>query len=234
MPTSSATAVEERQLIEAIRRHDPAAWNELIERYQARVLAFVMSRLHDRTAAEDLVQETFLGFLVSLPNYDSRTRLETFLFSIASHKLIDALRATGRRPRLAGGGSTASTRAGGTCNPGDAVELVIDEDQRKASSLARSGERRDLAERALADALQSLVAAWTSRGEFERLKCAELLFLRGWDNRRAAESLGLTAQGVANHKSFIINKLRSSLERLGLFDALADRLTERDAAVPTE
>src|SRR5262249_57227912 len=55
-------------------------------------------RIHDRAAAEDTVQETFIGFLTSLPHYDEGRDLEAYLFSIAAHKLTDHLRRQGRRP----------------------------------------------------------------------------------------------------------------------------------------
>ena len=54
----------------------------------------------NRAAAEDLVQETFVGFLNSLPNYDPDQSLEGYLFSIAAHKLTDLLRHEGRRPTM--------------------------------------------------------------------------------------------------------------------------------------
>ncbi len=46
------------------------------------------------------MQETFVGFLTSLPNYDPATSLQSFLFSICAHKITDRLRSTGRRPSL--------------------------------------------------------------------------------------------------------------------------------------
>src|SRR4051812_11604812 len=92
--------LDDAELLAHIRRHDAEAWEAFIARFQGRLLAFATQRLGDAAAAEDVVQETFLGFLLALPNYDSRTPLEAFLFSIASHKLIDALRRRGVRPRL--------------------------------------------------------------------------------------------------------------------------------------
>ena len=87
-------------LIRRIREGDTDAWYELIARFEGRLLAFVESRTRHRSAAEDLVQETFIGFLTSLPNFDGRRPLEGYLFSIAAHKLIDYLRREGRRPML--------------------------------------------------------------------------------------------------------------------------------------
>src|SRR5260221_3082202 len=85
-------------LIHQIRQGDSRAWDTLIARYEGRLLAFVDRRLHDRAASEDVVQETFVGFLNSLPNYDDGRELQTYLFTIASHKLTDYLRRTGRHP----------------------------------------------------------------------------------------------------------------------------------------
>src|SRR3982751_4045914 len=93
MPSDS-----DRLLIQQIRQGAPRAWETLIAHYEGRLLAFVMRRLRDRAASEDVVQETFVGFLNSLPNFDDRRELQTYLFTIASYKLTDHLRRTGRHP----------------------------------------------------------------------------------------------------------------------------------------
>ena len=74
----------ERFLIERIREGDPQAWQNLLERYEGRLLAFVNSRIRNRATSEDIVQEAFVGFLISLPNYDGSRPLESYLFSICA------------------------------------------------------------------------------------------------------------------------------------------------------
>src|SRR5438045_9714263 len=88
----------DRLLIQQIRAGDSQAWTQLIARYEGRLLAFAERRLRDRASSEDVVQETFVGFLNSLPNFDDRRELQTYLFTIASHKLTDHLRRSGRHP----------------------------------------------------------------------------------------------------------------------------------------
>src|SRR5437660_9719375 len=88
----------DRLLVQQIRQGDARAWEHLIARYEGRLLAFVGRRLRDRAASEDVVQETFIGFLNSLPNFDEGRELQTYLFTIASHKLTDHLRRVGRHP----------------------------------------------------------------------------------------------------------------------------------------
>ncbi len=68
----------DRLLIKRIRSGDGDAWGDLISRYEGRLLAFVESRIGRRAASEDIVQEAFVGFLTSLPNYDGRRPLESY------------------------------------------------------------------------------------------------------------------------------------------------------------
>src|SRR5215471_7819299 len=123
----------DRLLIQEIRQGDPRAWETLIARYEGRLLAFVDRRLRDRAASEDVVQETFIGFLNSLPNYDEQRELQTYLFTIASHKLTDHLRRMGRHPLHL------------VSSDSDSNVLSNEQDHHKAaSSLVRSQEQRDL------------------------------------------------------------------------------------------
>lgn len=192
-------------LIERIRRGDPDAWSDLISRYEGRLLAFVESRIGHRGASEDIVQEAFVGFLNSLPNYDGRRPLESYLFSICAYKLTDHLRREGRRPSVPL--STGSESGGEWQLPGDA---------RAASSIARSGERHGLEEQAIVAALREQVGRWKKRGDWVKLQCTELLFVRGWANKHVASKLDISEQQVANFKFDFLARLRSLIKRQGL------------------
>ncbi len=192
-------------LIDRIRAGDSDAWSDLIARYEGRLLAFVESRIGHRGAAEDIVQESFVGFLNSLPNYDGRRPLESYLFSICAYKLTDHLRREGRRPSVP---LSAGTDSGGTWQlPGS---------DRAASSIARSGERHGLEEKAIVAALREQVARWRERGEWTKLECLELLFVRGWANKVVSARLDITEQQVANFKFDFIARLRSVIRRQGV------------------
>ena len=200
-----STTEAERLLIDRIRRGDAAAWRTLIDTYEGRLLAFVAVRLGDRSLAEDVVQETFVGFLTSLPNYDPDRVLESYLFSIAAHKLTDQLRRDGRRPAL-------SLEIGDeSSGPSD-----LPDSRPRASTIARSGERRQLEEDALVAALGEVIAGWSKTGQWHRLQVAELLVVRGLPNKEVASRLDLTEQTVANQKFELITRLRNALRRQGL------------------
>ena len=201
MPTSEA----ERLLIRQVRSGDQSAWQQLIERYEGRLLAFVDSRLHDRASSEDAVQETFIGFLTSLPHYDENRDLEAYLFSIAAHKLTDHLRKQGRRP----------IDQFGSDDHGRPLDEVPGE-ARAASSMARSVERKHIEEHVLADSLRGLIDEWTQKGDFRRIACLELLLVKNWANKDVAAELELTEQAVASYKFQTISRLRELARRAGV------------------
>ena len=200
-----ATTDAEKHLIRQVRAGDAQAWQQLIERYGGRLLAFVDSRLHDRATSEDVVQETFVGFLTSLPHYDEKRDLEAYLFSIAAHKMTDHLRRQGRRP----------IDQFGSDDHGRPLEEVPG-GARAASSIARSGERREAEERLLAEALGQIVGDWLDRGDYDRLRCLELLIVKNWANKDVARYLGLTEQAVASYKFQTVSRLKEMARRAGL------------------
>ncbi len=190
----------DRQLVERIRAGEADAWQQCIDQYEGRLLAFARTRLQDRSAAEDIVQESFLGFLKALPNYDDRTPLESWLFSIAAHKLIDFMRRSGRRPVLPL--LTSESKDGAArdlTGPG-----------RAASSMMRSGEKAKAESTVIESCLRDLIQDFKANGAWERLHCAELIFVLGWANKDVAVRLNTTEQPVANHKFFVVMKLKDA------------------------
>jgi len=191
-------------LIREVRKGDERAWEQLIERYEGRLLAFAIRRLRDRSASEDIVQETFIGFLNSLPNYDEKRELQTYLFTIAAYKVTDHLRRVGRRPVTTG--EAAEER----------MAEEADERQRVASSLARSREKREIESHALARALKQLIDQMRAKNEYLRIKLLELLFVKGWANKDAAKFLQITEQQVANYRFAAVKKLTDAMVAAGL------------------
>ena len=194
----------DRLLIQQIRQGDQRAWESLIARFEGRLLAYIQRRLRDRATSEDVVQETFIGFLNSLPHFDDQRELQTYLFTIASHKLTDHLRRSGRHPL-----HPASD------HPSDVLQQQIDHHP-AASSLARSQERRELESEAIARCLGAIIRQWQERGDYIRLKVLELLLVKGWANRDVAAHLGVTEQQVANYRFAAVKKLTEKIRAAGL------------------
>jgi RNA polymerase sigma-70 factor (ECF subfamily) len=156
--------------------------------------------LKDHASVEDVVQETFIGFNNSLVNFDDKRDLQTWLFTIAAHKVTDQLRRMGRR----------------TTSPGNEVDEEMmgqtpDEKQRVASSLARSAEQREQEEEAFAMAMRKYVRELQSKGEYIKLMALELMYVKGWRNQDVATRLSLTEQDVANIRFQAKKRLRDRL-----------------------
>ncbi|MBN1852368.1 MAG: RNA polymerase sigma factor [Pirellulales bacterium] len=204
-------------LIEQIRRGKPDAWNQLIAQYEGRLLSFVESRLRRRAASEDVVQETFIGFLTSLPNFDASRPLESYLFSIAAHKLTDYLRREGRRPTI----------PLSTSHKPDA-EWDVAGPARKASSLMRSHERRGIEEDAIAECIAVQIDKWRAQGDWQKIKCMEMLFARGAANKEVASELDLTEQQVANFKFDFLARMRKEILKQRLSPDVFPQLYEEE------
>lgn len=202
-------ASSEQVLITRIKHGEAAAWQRLIDEYEGRLLAFARHRLRDHQTAEDVVQETLIGFLTALPNYDPAMSLQSFLFSICAHKITDRLRSMGRRPSL-----LSLSEGDGNDSPSPQSPA------RRASSIARSREQHVAVENILKQCLSRLIVQWKLQGELERLKCIELLLVRGLPNQEVARQLLISEQAVANHKQFVVGKLREA--------AQAARMTQVD------
>ena len=205
----------ERFLIERIREGDPQAWQNLIERYEGRLLAFVNSRIRNRATSEDIVQEVFVGFLISLPNYDGSRPLESYLFSICAYKLTDNLRREGRRPSIQMHGRSSTA--------GEIEPAGVD---RVASSIARSVERKAIEEMAVKDAIAEQIARWKQNGSWVKLQAIELLFVSGRSNKEVAEKLAISEQQVANYKSDFQIRLKAIVQRMDLDQSVFPELAE--------
>jgi RNA polymerase sigma-70 factor (ECF subfamily) len=194
------TSESDRVLIQQIRGNDTRAWSELDKRYRGRLTAYVRRRLKDHASVEDVVQETFIGFANSLANYDDKRDLQTWLFTIAAHKVTDQLRKMGRRP--------VST---GNDGEDDALGQASDQRQRPASSLARSAEQREKEEESLGQALREYIRTLQSQAEYVKLMALELMYVKGWRNQDVAVRLSLSEQDVANLRFQAKKRLRDRL-----------------------
>ncbi|HKB10059.1 MAG TPA: RNA polymerase sigma factor [Vicinamibacterales bacterium] len=89
------TDADERLLVEAAQR-DPSKFGDLYERHFHRVYAFVVRRVRDRDAAEDVTAEVFHKALAGLPQYEWRgAPFGAWLIRIAANAVQDRVRRPG-------------------------------------------------------------------------------------------------------------------------------------------
>lgn len=95
---TAATAAEEQVRQESLavsaglKRQDAGLLEELIVRYQHRLLRYLLYLTGNREQAEDLFQEVWMRVLVRGSQFNGKARFETWLFTIARNLLIDQRR----------------------------------------------------------------------------------------------------------------------------------------------
>lgn len=84
--------LSDADLVEAVRAGSEAHFNELYNRYFARVYAFTSRRLRSREDAEEVVQEVFTSVFRSLDSYRGDSQLLTWIFGIARNTVNNHVR----------------------------------------------------------------------------------------------------------------------------------------------
>ena len=87
----------EERLIRSAQRGDRNASAALVEHYWDRLFRWLYQLTHDRHAAEDLAQESFLRAFGALDRFQAGTNFSAWLFRIAHNAWANQRRAT--RPR---------------------------------------------------------------------------------------------------------------------------------------
>src|SRR6185295_17272430 len=83
---------QEKLLIEAAQQ-DPQRFGDLYEANFARVYAFIVRRVHDRSQAEDLTSEVFHHALENLSRFEWRgVPFAVWLYRIAANTIADSWR----------------------------------------------------------------------------------------------------------------------------------------------
>ncbi len=95
---SSATIADEQVRQESLavaaglKRQDAGLLDELIVRYQHRLMRYLLYLTGDRELTEDLFQEVWMRVLVRGAQFNGQARFDTWLFTIARNLVIDQRR----------------------------------------------------------------------------------------------------------------------------------------------
>ena len=90
--------LDDSQLVARYLDGERFAFNELVDRYQDRLLNFIYRTIGDRDRAEDLVQETFVRVYRHLHRFDQSKKFSTWAYTIASNLAKNELRNRSRNP----------------------------------------------------------------------------------------------------------------------------------------
>lgn len=94
MPRDPAREINSPAFLKALRNGPPAAeraFRDLALHMRFPLVRFIGRWLRDPEAIEDVMQETFLAVHRSLPRFEGKSRLTTWVYSLAHHKVMDRL-----------------------------------------------------------------------------------------------------------------------------------------------
>jgi len=73
-------------LVVRLRAGDEEAFTVLISKYYGSLLRLAMTFVSERSVAEEVVQETWLGVIRGLPSFEGRSSLKTWIFRILANR----------------------------------------------------------------------------------------------------------------------------------------------------
>ncbi len=95
--TRRALSDPDVRLMLEVREGSAVAFEQLVARYQDRLVTVLDHVVGDRDQAEDLAQEVFLRVYRSRTRYQPGAKFATWLFTIANNAALNALRSRARR-----------------------------------------------------------------------------------------------------------------------------------------
>jgi RNA polymerase sigma-70 factor (ECF subfamily) len=181
------------RLMLRVRADDAGAFEELVRRYQHRLVAVMHHLVGNAEEAEDLAQEVFLRIYRARKTYHPRSKFSTWLFTIANNLALNSLRTQSRRPVV-----PLTARESGPLGNRPEEQLVPD----PGTGPVQRVQKAELAERirAALDSLNERQRMAVVLNKFEDMNYAEI-----------AEVMGLSIKAVKSLLSRARVNLRAAL-----------------------
>jgi RNA polymerase sigma-70 factor (ECF subfamily) len=184
--------------IARLQAREDEEWLRVERAYCGRLLAYAHRRTGDRQAAEDVVQETLLGAVRGIGEFDPVFTFEQYLFGICKNRTIDHLRR--RKARTL---QLREEEDGPT-----PIEQLARETE-TPSAIVRGRELSARAQDLYAEILRQWVEETWAEREFLRLCVVEALFAGQWRNREVWKRFELRDEtAVAGIKFRCLKRLR--------------------------
>lgn len=181
----------------AVRDDDAAAFEELMLRYQSRLVTVLEHLVGNRDTAEDVAQEVFLRVYRSRKKYVPGSKFSTWLFTIANNAASNARRSRARRKERNLAPTTDDTGAWG----GASLEQMA---QAKSGSMPT----RRLDKLEMRDAVRAAMETLNERQRLAVLLCK----FENMSYLEIAETMGMSPQAIKSLLSRARENLRLALE----------------------
>jgi RNA polymerase sigma-70 factor, ECF subfamily len=187
MDTTHGHDGSESDLLAAVAAGKQSAFDRLYSLYEQRVFQYVCTLVYNSALAEEIVGDTMMAVWRGAGTFSHTSRVSTWIFGIARHKALDAMRRTGRQQR--------EIDLDGATELPDTEESPLEGVQRKQAA--------SLTQRALAG---------LSREHQEILR---LVFYEELPYEEIAALLSIPTNTVKTRVYYAKQHLKQQLERLG-------------------
>lgn len=186
------SGTSEAAVVEATRRHDPGAFEEIVTRYGPRILRLAQKITRNREDAEEVSQDSFVQAFLHVDSFRGDSRFSTWLARIAINQALMKLRRRRRRE----------------------LQHVYPDTPEEVQFCAEIADDAPTPEQQCSETeLQRILA---SAMEELPLACREVLQLRAVEERSTAETARILGLSVSAVKSRTLRgrlKLREALTR---------------------
>jgi RNA polymerase sigma-70 factor (ECF subfamily) len=187
---SDLASLSDEELVGRYRAGVGRAFTELVHRYERELYNYLRRYLGDPTLAEDVFQNTFLQVHLKLDLYEKGRLVRPWLYTIATHQAIDALRKASRHRPLSLDGHAAACQEGA----GSFAEMLAGQDLDPLAELERAERRRSV--RHALDGLPPYLRS-----------VLVMAYYRGLKYREIADELGIPVGTVKSRLHAAVAKL---------------------------
>ena len=178
-----------------VRAGDDAAFGELVELYQDRLIGIFSHLLQDAQSAEDLAQDVFLRIYRARERYQPSAKFATWLFRIANNLAINRRRKLSRQNEV-----QLKVTDSGPLGPRPEEKLATDKSAHMPTRRVDKQEMREIVRSAM-ETLNERQRMALLLNKFEHMSYADI-----------AESMDLTVPAVKSLLTRARENLRSKLE----------------------
>lgn len=79
----------DEQLVELVRNKDQELYQEIVIRYQEKLLRYAINLIQDRLKAEDAVQESFIKAFINLNGFNIKMKFSSWIYRIVHNQVMN-------------------------------------------------------------------------------------------------------------------------------------------------
>lgn len=193
-PNDPLSHCSDEELLGRLRNGQRDVFGGLVRRYQRELYGYLRRYLGDAELADDVFQATFLAVYTKIGQYEPGRPARPWLYTIATHQAIDAMRRAGRQAMV------SLEQTAGEGNDGELRSLVEMLESREADPL----EQTQLHEK------QALVRACVDRLPDFLRQVVVLAYYQGLKYREVADILDIPVGTVKSRLHTALIKLQEA------------------------